>query len=68
MWAMARWFVWPDGPRGVRMASRKNIQWADLPIERRRRLAVMLGELIRRRMAADRETVDESGKRRAGAS
>ena len=49
------------------MSYRKHVRWMDLPIERRRRLVVILGELIQRRMSANRETDHEDGTRRGAA-
>ena len=45
------------------MSYRKRVRWTDLPIERRRRLIVILGELIQRRMSADWEAGHEEGTR-----
>jgi hypothetical protein len=45
------------------MSHRKHIHWTDLPVERRRRLMVILGELIQRKMSADREADHEDGTR-----
>lgn len=45
------------------MAYRKRIRWTDLPIERRRRLVVILGELIQRQMLLQREADHDAGTR-----
>lgn len=63
MRVIVRFSAWPAGLRGVTMLYRKHIRWTDLPIERRRRLAVILGELIQRRMSADREADHDGGPR-----
>jgi hypothetical protein len=38
---------------------RANIGWADLPAERRRRIVVLLSNLIQSRLAIDREVSHE---------
>lgn len=45
------------------MSHRKLTHWKDLPAERRRRLVVILGELIQRRMLSGREGGHEDGSR-----
>lgn len=49
------------------MSYRKHLRWTDLPVERRRRIVAILGELIQRRMAADRETGHDDGPRPSAA-
>ncbi|WP_256213613.1 recombinase family protein [Sphingobium sp. YR768] len=46
MRVIVRFSTWPAGSRGVTMSYRKHVRWTDLPIGRRRRLVVILGELI----------------------
>ena len=50
------------------MPNWKHIRWADLPVERRRRLVVMMGELIQRQISPVREADHEGGMSRADAS
>ena len=45
------------------MSHRKQIHWKDLPAERRRRLVVILGELIQRRLSSGREGNHEDRSR-----
>lgn len=43
------------------MAYRKNIHWTDLPTDRRRRLVVILGELIQRQLSLPQEASHDNG-------